>query len=83
MTQEFKTQQLNLGGSRPALEELEDAHRAIAPQDTERVMTLVSDAAIERACQAHWSNWEGMRPDNQAKWREHMRSALMAYCANK
>jgi hypothetical protein len=76
-----KTIQLKLGGGSPSLNELEDVHRAICQQDAERVMPLVSDAAIERACQAHWLNWGNMRPDNQAKWREHMRSALMAYGA--
>jgi len=42
------------------------------------VLVVLDDAAVERACRAHWPTWDRMRPDHQRKWRAKMADALAA-----
>lgn len=69
------------GGGKTSIDDLQAIQSVVVQQDAERAFALISDAAIERACKAHWPTWDRMRPDHQRKWREKMRVALTAFVA--
>lgn len=42
------------------------------------VLVVMDDNTVEKMCRAHWPSWDRMRPDIQRKWRQKMKTALIA-----